>query len=342
MSFKPDLYPGAFKLVNECAMVDSEDEVLIVTDTYSVRFADAIMSAVMPITRKVNTVVMPMYGRLHSQDPTAAVARAMSGATIVFMPTMWSMSHTSAVQAARTSGVRCIAIPAVDDETFARSIPEAPFGEVKQPIMILNQMMSEANEAEFTTKAGTNMWVSLKGRNNYDLEHGWLHKGKPEYKSNFAAPPCVESNIAPIEGSAYGKMVVDLEQSVVGLIKDPITLTVENGAIVKIEGKTEADDLRTRLEEAKDPNIYKIAEMGFGMNPKAKIRGNFLEDESVLGTGHFGIGNNYSILGGEQKSNGHFDNIMWYPTLKLDGVEIMKDGKFVTSHIPPMTGLYLK
>lgn len=342
MSFKPDIFAGAYKLVHECAQIDSDDEVLIVTDTYSTRFADAIMSAVMPITRHVNTIVTPMYGRLHSQNPSITVADAMKSATVVFMPTMWSLSHTSAVQSARTLNVRCIAIPAVDDEMFARSIPEAPFGEVKEAVMTLNQMLSEANEAEFITKAGTHMIVSLKGRSNYDLEHGWLHKGKPEYKSNFAAPPCVESNIAPIEGTAQGRMVVDLEQSVVGLLNNPIILTVENGRIIKIEGNKEADDLRTRLEEAGDPNIYKIAEMGFGMNPKAKIRGNFLEDESVLGTGHFGIGNNYSILGGEQKANGHFDNIMWYPTLKLDGTEIMREGKFITKHIPSMTGYYLK
>lgn len=342
MDIRPDIFKGAYKLVTECAEIDSSDEVLVVTDTYSVRFAEAIMAACLPITRHVNILTTPMYGRLHSQDPSAAVAAAMKGATVVFLPTMWSMSHTSAVLGARTAGVRCIASPAVDDEMFARSIPEAPFREVKESVMTLNQMMSEANEAEFTTRAGTNMWVSLKGRNNYDLEHGWMHKGKPEYKSNFAAPCCVESNIAPVEGTAHGRMVVDVEQSVTGLIKDPIILTVENGRIINIEGKKEADDLRVRLEEAGDPNIYMIAELGFGMNPKAKIRGNFLEDESALGTGHFGIGNNKSILGGEQMANGHFDNIMWYPTLRLDGREIMRDGRFVTKEIPLTTGYYLR
>lgn len=342
MSVKSDVFAGILKLVSECAKVEPNEEVLVITDTYCSHYGEAIMSAALAITRHVNLVTMPMYGRLHGMNPDQSVGSAMKSANVVFMPTIWSMSHCSVRKEASELGVRCITIPSADDELFARTFIETPFKDLKLPVMTLNQMLTEANEAEITTPAGTNMWLDLRGRRNYDLEHGWLHKGGKEYESNFSAPPCVESNIAPVEYSAHGKIIVDACQSAVGLIKQPIEMTVENGRIINVIGGKEADELELRFEEVNDPDIKLIAELGIGMNPKAKMRGQFIEDESVYGTAHFGIGNNASTMGGKIKVNGHFDNIMWFPTIKLDGVVIMKDGKFISKHLPNMIGNYIK
>ena len=340
MTFNPEIFAGAHRLVYECAQVTSEDAILVITDTQCTRFGEAIMAACLSITKNVNMVTMPYYGRLHGQNPANPVAAAMKNATIIFMPTIWSMSHCSVRREASAKGIRCLTIPSADDELFARTFVTTPFADLKQPIMTLNQMLTEANEAHITTKAGTDMWVDLRGRRNYDLEHGWLHKG-PEYANNFAAPPCVEANIAPIEYTARGRIVVDACQSAVGLIETPIELIVEEGRIVKISGGKEADELKLRLDEVGDPDICIIAELGIGGNPVAKMRGQFIEDESVYGTAHFGIGNNASTMGGKSTVNGHFDNIFWFPTITLDGVEIMKDGRFTSPHLPKMTGFYV-
>lgn len=341
MSIKPDIFAGANRLVYECAAITPEDEVLIITDTWCTRFAEAIMSSALTVTRHVTMIVMPLYGRLHGQNPELAVGAAMKSATVVFIPTVWSMSHASMRREASAAGVRVLTIPSADDELFARTFVQTPFGELKQPMMTLNQMLTEANEAHVTTKAGTDMWVDLRGRRNYDLEHGWLHTG-PEYHNRFSAPPCVEANIAPVEFTAHGRVIVDACQSAVGLIEQPIELIVKEGRIVEINGGHEADELKLRLDEVGDPDMRIIAELGIGGNPVAKMRGQFIEDESVYGTGHFGIGNNASTMGGKSTVNGHFDNVFWFPTIELDGVEIMKDGRFTSPHLPKMTGNYIK
>lgn len=342
MEIRPDIFKGAYRLVMECAKVEPGEEVLIITDTLCVKYAEAIMAATLPITKHVNTMVMPLYGRLHGQNPSPAVAKAMMEADVVFMPTVWSMSHTQARRDASRAGARCLTIPSADDELFARTMVETPFGEIKETVMAVNQMLTEANEAEVTTAAGTHLWFNLKGRYNIDLEHGWLHKEGAEYADNFAAPPCVEANIAPLEGTTQGKIVIDAAHSAVGLVNDPITLTVENGRIVKVEGKREAAALQMRIDEVGDPDICMVAELGIGLNPKARLRGQFIEDESIYGTAHVGMGNNESTMGGTLKVNGHFDNIFWYPTIKLDGRVIMQDGRLVSKDIAPLTGYYVK
>src|SRR5699024_2773982 len=283
----------------------------------------------------------PVYGRLHGQNPNITVSEAMKVADVVFMPTVWSMSHTTARRDASKAGARCLTIPSADDELFARTMVETPFKEIKETVMKVNELLSEANYAEVTTPAGTDLFFNLEGRYNIDLEHGWLHKGKKEYEDNFAAPPCVEANIAPLEGTTQGKIVIDAAHSAIGLVNEPIYVTVKDGTITKIEGGKDADLLKVKLESVNDPGIYEVAELGIGLNPKAILRGQFIEDESIYGTGHVGMGNNESTMGGTLKVNGHMDNIFWYPTIKLDGKTIMENGKLVIEELPELTGYYI-
>lgn len=342
MNVRPDIFKGASILVTECAKVEPGEDVLIITDTASLKYGEAIMASALSVTKNVDLVIMPVYGRLHGMNPNKSVCEAMKAVDVVFMPTVWSMSHTQARRDASRAGARCLTIPSVDDELFARTMVETPFEEIKDTVMTVNQMLTEANEAEVTTPAGTDLWFNLKGRYNIDLEHGWLHKGKKEYEDNFAAPPCVEANIAPLEGTTQGKIVVDAAHSAIGMVSEPIFVTVEDGKITKIDGGNEASLLEMRLEEVGDPGIRQVAELGIGLNPKAKLRGQFIEDESIYGTGHVGMGNNESTMGGELIVNGHLDNIFWYPTIKLDGKEIFKDGRIVSKDLPELTGYYIK
>ena len=73
--------------------------------------------------------------------------------------------------------------------------------------------------------------------------------------------------------------------------------------------------------------LYKnVAELGIGTNYKAKIRGNILEDEKVLGTCHIAFGNN-KHFGGKVDVPFHVDFVIQNPTIYSDDVLILKDGK---------------
>jgi leucyl aminopeptidase (aminopeptidase T) len=200
--------------------------------------------------------------------------------------------------------------------------------------------MTKANEAHITTAAGTDLWLDLKGMANVDLEHGYCRR-EPEYSAGFAGPPVIESNIAPVSGNAEGILVVDACHAALGVLKNPITLYIEKGKIVKVEGGNEALQLQEIMERM-DPGIYQVAELGIGLNPIARLRGRFYEDESVYGTAHIGVGNNASTMGGTQQVNGHLDNIFWKPTIKLDGQAIMTEGRLTYAGAPYLVGFYMK
>lgn len=119
------------------------------------------------------------------------------------------------------------------------------------------------------------------------VDGGLCHK--PEQAIGI---PIVEVNAALIEDSTNGRIVIDTSMSFLGILKENITLEALNGRIEKISGGEEAKKVKEILKSKKDPNVYTIAEIAIGLNPKAEIEGILAEDEGVLGTMHFGIGNN--------------------------------------------------
>ena len=100
---------------------------------------------------------------------------------------------------------------------------------------------------------------------------------------------------------------------------------VTNGFITDIKGGYQAKVLMNDLEAKNDSNVYNIAELGVGLNPKCKMTGIMLDDEGVLGSAHIGIGSNFT-LGGNLKAAIHYDLVLWHPTIKLDEKIVMKNG----------------
>ena len=60
------------------------------------------------------------------------------------------------------------------------------------------------------------------------------------------------------------------------------------------------------------------------------MNGIMLEDEKVYGTVHIAFGTNTSF-GGMNKAECHMDGIILKPTLYLDDVQVIKEGKFTNT-----------
>jgi leucyl aminopeptidase (aminopeptidase T) len=114
-----------------------------------------------------------------------------------------------------------------------------------------------------------------------------------------------------------------------GRLWTPIELIVENGRVVRIEGGADARILRDYLATYGDDNAYMCpAEASVGVNAKAVIRGIQREDKNILGTLHFGLGTNIDV-GGSVKSKIHMDGVILEPTLYVDGVKKIDNGRIL-------------
>jgi aminopeptidase len=173
-----------------------------------------------------------------------------------------------------------------------------------------------------TTRLGTDILLPVEGIKAISST-GLIH-----VKGAFGNLPSGESYMMPEEGKSEGIIVVDGSFASVGKIVDqPIRLTVEKGMVVKMEGGAEADKLMGMLKPLA-PKSYTVAELGIGTNDQARISGNILEDEKVMGTVHIALGNNMS-MGGSCDVAIHLDGIIINPSVWVDGVLLLDNGKLL-------------
>ena len=82
------------------------------------------------------------------------------------------------------------------------------------------------------------------------------------------------------------------------------------------------------LTKSKSAIVKTVAEFGFGMNSRAKIVGNLLEDQVVRGAAHFVFGDN-SAFGGKNNIGIQMRGVILRPTIELQDVDLVKDGKII-------------
>lgn len=183
----------------------------------------------------------------------------------------------------------------------------------------LREQFDAADEIHITTDAGTDLYYNIKGIKGISADGNYttLGSGGNLPAGEVYAPP----NGKRIEG----KIVIDGSSRVQNgtlMIKEPTTLEVKDGNIIKISGGKESKELENTLNwaasVAKHPgSVRRICELGIGLNPKAKIIGATLVDDKSLGTAHVGIGSNY-WFGGNIYAIIHLDQVFRNPRIYFD------------------------
>jgi len=290
------------------------ETVLIVTDDNKLDIARGIERAARKLSDEVILVKMRPRSR-HAEEPPQAVSEAMKNADVVIIPTTMSLSHTDARKAACAAGARVASMPGITEQMFKRGGLGADYKLVKRISEMVARMLTKAKEVRIKTRLGCDFTASLSGRKG-EADTGILIK-----KGAFGNLPAGEGFIAPVEGNSRGVLIFDGSFAGIGALKRPIKITVDDGKAVKIEGD------RGKLKKMLI-NEDNIAEVGIGTNPKAKLIGNVLEDEKVMGTVHVALGDNHNF-GGMTRADVHLDGIIKRPDIWLDDAKIMEKGRFV-------------
>ncbi len=316
---------GAKVIVEDCANVKKGEKVLIITDFETQNCGQLIAGVAYILGAEVEMCVM-IPRELDGQEPTASIAAAMKKTEVILMPLSKSIGHSTAVREALAEGARVLSLTASSEELLASEAYRADFRKQRPMVEKVARLFTEANDVSISNPAGTHLTLSARGRK------GNSHACVVDTPGQFSAAPNIEANFSPVEGTAEGILVADgsIPYLGIGLLTNPVTFTIKQGKIIKVEGGFEADRIRTIWERQNDPNVYNIAQVAVGMNPEVKApigRLGCNYDEGAYGTAHIGIGTS-ATLGGTIKASTHFDAVMKKPTIKLDGKIILADGEF--------------
>lgn len=252
----------------------------------------------------------------------AIVARHKKSAVDVIIGlSNYSTSHTRFRDIlTRICGCRYASMPLFDVSMLEGSM-NVDWKGLERRTKSIEKIVNNAVIIEVKTTNGTHITLSKEGRRAFS-DTGILTK-----KGAFGNLPAGEVFLAPLEGTANGKLI--LEWAPTRELKSPVTLIVKDGIVKEIIGDEPFSDyLKDKLNERIENR--NIAELGIGTNDRAKRPDNILESEKILGTVHFALGDN-SSFGGKVKAPLHQDFVFFRPTVILkakDGskVNLLREG----------------
>ncbi|MCX6133391.1 MAG: aminopeptidase [Ignavibacteriales bacterium] len=316
MNISTQLYSAAQIAVRDCMGTKAGERVLIVTDEPLRIIGYALWNAAKDLGAEVMIVEM-LPRKTNGEEPPAEIAELMKMVDVVLCPTSKSLTHTDSRRAASAKGVRVATLPGVNEEIMVRCM-NADYHKIAERTFSLCREMEKTSVIRVKAPGGTDITMPIKGREAHASSGLFREKGL------WGNLPTGESYLAPLEGQSQGVVVVDGSMAGVGMVHDPITITVKDGYATDIKGGAEADRLIALLEpHGKDAR--NVAEFGIGTNDKAILTGLIIEDEKVMGTIHIAFGDNKS-MGGSVRVASHLDGLVKKPTVWFDDRMIMESG----------------
>jgi aminopeptidase len=303
------------KIVRECVGLGKKETCLLVKDLETSKLHHGLEAAIQACGGI--PWVLGLSGEAYLQGPLPrGVEAIMASANVVLICTRKIFPHKPRKSAAE-AGARVLSMCTVTKEIALRAL-DVDYDELSEVTRSLADALSQASEVLIRSQAGTEIRMAIRGQPTVYFDGLAREPGK-----SSVLPAGVVATI-PLPETAEGKVVLDGSIASIGLLENPVTLTVKRGRIEEIQGNEEAEELLQILEAA-DENARCIAEVGLGTNPKATYIGNLVEDERVRGSGHIGLGRNVH-LGGAIESSLHMDATIRKPSIYLDGETIASEG----------------
>ena len=302
-------------VVDDCLAVKPHERAVVITDEPCQAVGYAVWEALRKTTDTILVEITPRD--IHGEEPPNLVACMLKECDVFVMPTSRSLTHTHARIDANKKGARGATMPGITIEMMLRTL-NADYQRIARLTRKLGRLLGAARHALIQSDIGTDLGLDLS-RRKCCLDTGMIQE-----KGSFSNLPAGEAYIAPVEDKSKGVVVVDGSFAPIGAIATPLKINVRKGYISRIDGNRKMASIFNRYGKREKT----LCEFGVGTNYKARITGNVLEDEKVLGTIHVAFGNNLAF-GGKNNACIHLDAVIRKPTVWLDGRLIIKKGKFL-------------
>lgn len=211
-----------------------------------------------------------------------------------------------------------------------QELPTSQFRNIVNLIDVdYNKMQAKANrissaldsgkEVQVTASRGTDIWIGINKMRPVENAGDYRSFGSG---GNL---PVGEVYTAPRKRKAEGIIVVDgsvKHYKGTSVLKKPVKMVFSHGEVIDITG-TQAKKIWRTLEMAEEKaeekrDVYRLGELGIGINPNADFFGPTLLNEKTLGTAHIAIGNNLHF-GGDVRAPVHLDHVFRDPEILVDG-----------------------
>jgi len=229
-----------------------------------------------------------------------------------------------------TGRIRSFWSPSVTLDTFVRTVP-VDYARMARDARKVQRALTGADRVRISAPGGTDIEFGLRDRKAFLDDGNFRKAGKG---GNI---PAGEAYISPALHDGAGRLVFDGSLAVADgggafVPRKAVTCEVEGGRVIAVSGGAGATRFEKSLRLGEKAarkmkgrkgwsekrisqwvrNARHLGELGIGLNPAARITGNMLEDEKILGTCHIAIGANYDH---DADAFIHLDCIVKSPTI---------------------------
>ncbi|MBK29737.1 MAG: leucyl aminopeptidase [Euryarchaeota archaeon] len=318
---------AAKMVVKTCMDIRRGENVLVVCDPTTTEIGQALYEAASKISDRTLLIIMPK-GRHHGEEPPRPVANLMRQQQVVLAPTKFSLTHTRARIQASKDGARIATMPGMTVELFTEGGMSADFSKMRDLIADLGGVLRRKREVHITSSEGTDVRFEVDWKKWNREDSGICNR--PQMVTNLPAGKVFTS---PRSGSMNGVIVIDGSCDA-DILSEPLTLTVEEGIVIDVKGGSTAANIRQsfgevakKLRSREQDLLWTVAEAGFGVNPNARLLGNLLEDEKVLGTFYFSVGDSASLP--SPATGKRLTGVLRSPTVTIGEEIIIDEGRFL-------------
>jgi leucyl aminopeptidase (aminopeptidase T) len=221
-----------------------------------------------------NNAELPAEGQLGGK--TVELEQAIKQSTLVIAMTSYSATAPLANLSEEVDDLRAASMPGVEQRMEGTALA-ADYSKVASRCRVIAGAMAGASLCEVIFSTGHRCWFDLRHRRP-DVDDGFLPRTKKGEK--VINLPSGETYEVPYEGEHRGDP--SWTAGTIPVVEDGEMLLfhVAGNKILTVEGDGPTAE-RYRAFFAEDPARSNIAEVAFGVNDKAEVTGNVLEDEKA-------------------------------------------------------------
>lgn len=323
-----DLQNVCNKIININLGVKENEEVLIVADTSTdMRIASALASAVKTAGAEFTIAIMPSRSNddENALKTTNAIAKAAETADVyiaISRATPASIFDPRIVKLILEKKLRDCTITGRDIDTFLKGGALADYEKVYEDGVKLKKEWDKRKTFKIKSPSGTYLTGEL-GEGEVILGCGVARERGTSMAFSDGEVSCTPNKV-----SVNGVAVIDGPIYTHGQPSEPIKLTIKNSRVISVDAGDQAivTQLTKMFKEVKNSDY--LAEIAIGLNPCSLKNGEFTEEKKAYGNSHIAVGDN-TYFGGDVVSNVHMDMVIRKPTILMDGIDFVRDGKVV-------------
>ncbi|MBA2674803.1 peptidase M29 [Ramlibacter sp.] len=258
------------------------------------------------------------------------VVAALAGSTLVVDCTVEGLMHAPELPAILRGGARVIYVSNEHPEALARLLPD----DTLEPLVKEHvKRLRASRRMQVSSAAGTDLAISLEGA---ACGGNWGTTARPGTMTHW---PGGLALAFPAAGSVNGTLVLaegDVNLTFKRYLERPVTLTIENDYVTRIEGSgVDAELMRSYIAGWGDREAYAVSHVGYGLNAQARWDSMALYDKRDFnGTELRAFAGNFLYSTGANEvagrhTPGHFDLPLRGCTVRLDGTTVVDAGRLI-------------